>query len=236
MSFKFQYLIELKSKVVIIGLPNCKDWLRLRNWVLNVNLNVKWNHDLLNCDATTPLWTRLSVSAFRVLNLHHQASPVSRTPSMPAVDNSYIPPVPPLIQDYRPYYHTPNDLSGNNRARASWNWELSCSKSKLQHVFFKLSKIYESINELQGKDERFSRSNQILSTKACRGQRAIKPEPVSCFISVRWLGDTITQRTHDVSMSQGLRFAANFYSLLKHVYFLFSATLNFHILEISVHI
>ncbi|KAM7405839.1 hypothetical protein PAMP_000259 [Pampus punctatissimus] len=46
-----------------------------------------------------------------VLNLHHQASPVSRTPSMPAVDTSYIPPVPPLIQDYRPYYHTPNDLS-----------------------------------------------------------------------------------------------------------------------------
>uniref|UniRef100_A0A8C3AS29 Protein inhibitor of activated STAT 1 n=1 Tax=Cyclopterus lumpus TaxID=8103 RepID=A0A8C3AS29_CYCLU len=45
-----------------------------------------------------------------VLNLHHQASPVSRTPSMPAVDTSYIPPIPPLIQDYRPYYHTPNDL------------------------------------------------------------------------------------------------------------------------------
>uniref|UniRef100_A0A3P9NQK0 Protein inhibitor of activated STAT 1 n=1 Tax=Poecilia reticulata TaxID=8081 RepID=A0A3P9NQK0_POERE len=47
-----------------------------------------------------------------VLNLHHQASPVSRTPSMPAMDTNYIPPVPPLIQDYRPYYHTPNDLSG----------------------------------------------------------------------------------------------------------------------------
>ncbi|XP_068172164.1 E3 SUMO-protein ligase PIAS1-like isoform X2 [Antennarius striatus] len=46
-----------------------------------------------------------------VLNLHHQVSPVRRTPSMPAVDTSYIPPVPPLIQDYRPYYHTPNDLS-----------------------------------------------------------------------------------------------------------------------------
>ena len=54
-------------------------------------------------------------SALRVLNLHHQASPVSRTPSMPAVDTSYIPPVPPLIQDYRPYYHTPNDLSGNDK-------------------------------------------------------------------------------------------------------------------------
>ncbi|XP_039901579.1 E3 SUMO-protein ligase PIAS1-like isoform X4 [Simochromis diagramma] len=49
-----------------------------------------------------------------VLNLHHQASPVSRTPSMPGIDTSYIPPVPPLIQDYRPYYHTPNDLSGND--------------------------------------------------------------------------------------------------------------------------
>ena len=33
---------------------------------------------------------------------------------MPAVDTSYIPPVPPLIQDYRPYYHTPNDLSGKH--------------------------------------------------------------------------------------------------------------------------
>ncbi|XP_047436416.1 E3 SUMO-protein ligase PIAS1-like [Mugil cephalus] len=49
-----------------------------------------------------------------VLNLHHQASPVSRTPSMPAMDTSYIPPVPPLIQDYRPYYHAPNDLSELN--------------------------------------------------------------------------------------------------------------------------
>ncbi|XP_046898643.1 E3 SUMO-protein ligase PIAS1 isoform X2 [Hypomesus transpacificus] len=48
-----------------------------------------------------------------VLNLHHQASPVSRTPSMQAVDSSYIPPVPPLIQDYRQYY-TPNDLSDLN--------------------------------------------------------------------------------------------------------------------------
>uniref|UniRef100_A0A3P9LKN6 Protein inhibitor of activated STAT, 1a n=1 Tax=Oryzias latipes TaxID=8090 RepID=A0A3P9LKN6_ORYLA len=49
-----------------------------------------------------------------VLNLHHQASPVSRAPSIPAMDTSYIPPVPPLIQDYRPYYHTPNDLSDLN--------------------------------------------------------------------------------------------------------------------------
>lgn len=60
-------------------------------------------------------------SPLRVLNLHHQASPVSRTPSMPPVDTSYIPPVPPLIQDYRPYYHTPNELSGNPaRQRSRW--------------------------------------------------------------------------------------------------------------------
>uniref|UniRef100_A0A7N8X824 Protein inhibitor of activated STAT 1 n=1 Tax=Mastacembelus armatus TaxID=205130 RepID=A0A7N8X824_9TELE len=31
-----------------------------------------------------------------------------------AVETSYIPPVPPLIQDYRPYYHTPSDLSELN--------------------------------------------------------------------------------------------------------------------------
>ncbi|XP_071256781.1 E3 SUMO-protein ligase PIAS1-like isoform X4 [Salvelinus alpinus] len=49
-----------------------------------------------------------------VLNLHHQMSPVSRTPSMPSVDTSYIPPVPPLIQDYRPYYHAPNQLTDLN--------------------------------------------------------------------------------------------------------------------------
>ncbi|KAF3832900.1 hypothetical protein F7725_026565 [Dissostichus mawsoni] len=54
-----------------------------------------------------------------VLNLHHQASPVSCTPSMPAVDTSYIPPVPPLIQDYRPYYHNPNDLSDVRQSAAT---------------------------------------------------------------------------------------------------------------------
>ncbi|KAM6960798.1 E3 SUMO-protein ligase PIAS1 [Aplochiton taeniatus] len=43
-----------------------------------------------------------------VLNLHTQASPVSRAPSMPAVETSYIPPPPPLIQDYRHYYHPPS--------------------------------------------------------------------------------------------------------------------------------
>ncbi|XP_076848434.1 E3 SUMO-protein ligase PIAS1 isoform X1 [Brachyhypopomus gauderio] len=49
-----------------------------------------------------------------VLNLHHQASPVTRAPSMPPVETSYIPPPPPLIQDYRHYYHTPSDLSDLN--------------------------------------------------------------------------------------------------------------------------
>ncbi|KAI1904416.1 hypothetical protein AGOR_G00005410 [Albula goreensis] len=49
-----------------------------------------------------------------VLNLHPQASPVSRTPSMPPVDTNYIPPPPPLIQDYRHYYHTSNDLTDLN--------------------------------------------------------------------------------------------------------------------------
>uniref|UniRef100_A0A8C5ACP8 Protein inhibitor of activated STAT 1 n=1 Tax=Gadus morhua TaxID=8049 RepID=A0A8C5ACP8_GADMO len=49
-----------------------------------------------------------------VLNLHSQASPVSRAPSMPPVETSYIPPPPPLIQDYRHYYHTPSDLPDLN--------------------------------------------------------------------------------------------------------------------------
>uniref|UniRef100_A0A3Q3IXI7 Protein inhibitor of activated STAT, 1b n=1 Tax=Monopterus albus TaxID=43700 RepID=A0A3Q3IXI7_MONAL len=41
-----------------------------------------------------------------------QASPVARAPSMPPVETSYIPPPPPLIQDYRHYYHATNDLPG----------------------------------------------------------------------------------------------------------------------------
>ncbi|XP_056137533.1 E3 SUMO-protein ligase PIAS1 [Lampris incognitus] len=49
-----------------------------------------------------------------VLNLHSQASPVTRTPSMPPMETSYIPPPPPLIQDYRHYYHTPSDLPDLN--------------------------------------------------------------------------------------------------------------------------
>ncbi|XP_062860737.1 E3 SUMO-protein ligase PIAS1 [Trichomycterus rosablanca] len=49
-----------------------------------------------------------------VLNLHHQASPVTRAPSMPAVEPNYIPPPPPLIQDYRHYYHASSDLPDLN--------------------------------------------------------------------------------------------------------------------------
>uniref|UniRef100_A0A3P9IPZ3 Protein inhibitor of activated STAT, 1b n=1 Tax=Oryzias latipes TaxID=8090 RepID=A0A3P9IPZ3_ORYLA len=48
-----------------------------------------------------------------VLNLHNQASPVARAPSMPPMETSYIPPPPPLIQDYRHYYHT-SDLPDLN--------------------------------------------------------------------------------------------------------------------------
>ncbi|PNI74195.1 PIAS1 isoform 3, partial [Pan troglodytes] len=41
-----------------------------------------------------------------ILSLPHQASPVSRTPSLPAVDTSYI--NTSLIQDYRhPFHMTP---------------------------------------------------------------------------------------------------------------------------------
>uniref|UniRef100_A0A7N5ZYF6 Protein inhibitor of activated STAT, 1b n=1 Tax=Anabas testudineus TaxID=64144 RepID=A0A7N5ZYF6_ANATE len=49
-----------------------------------------------------------------VLNLHSQSSPVARAPSMPPVEATYIPPPPPLIQDYRHYYHTTSDLPDLN--------------------------------------------------------------------------------------------------------------------------
>uniref|UniRef100_A0A6I8NZ52 Protein inhibitor of activated STAT 1 n=1 Tax=Ornithorhynchus anatinus TaxID=9258 RepID=A0A6I8NZ52_ORNAN len=64
-----------------------------------------------------------------ILNLPHQASPVSRTPSLPAVDPSYI--NTSLIQDYRhPFHMTPMSydlqgldffpfLSGDNQVRSS---------------------------------------------------------------------------------------------------------------------
>lgn len=52
----------------------------------------------------------VALCLLRVPNLHSQASPVTRAPSMPPVETSYIPPPPPLIQDYRHYYHTTGDL------------------------------------------------------------------------------------------------------------------------------
>uniref|UniRef100_A0AAY4CN95 E3 SUMO-protein ligase PIAS1 n=1 Tax=Denticeps clupeoides TaxID=299321 RepID=A0AAY4CN95_9TELE len=64
-----------------------------------------------NDDDHDPATSQLLPS--RVLNLHHQASPVARAPSMPPVDTGYIPPPPPLIQDYRHYYPTHNELDLN---------------------------------------------------------------------------------------------------------------------------
>ncbi|XP_049580102.1 E3 SUMO-protein ligase PIAS1 [Syngnathus scovelli] len=49
-----------------------------------------------------------------VLNLHNQTSPVTRAPSMPPMETSYIPPPPPLIQDYRHFYHSASDLPDLN--------------------------------------------------------------------------------------------------------------------------
>ncbi|XP_028812819.1 E3 SUMO-protein ligase PIAS1 isoform X2 [Denticeps clupeoides] len=65
----------------------------------------------MSCPSLSPTSPQVTKG---VLNLHTQASPVTRTPSMPPVDTSYIPPPPPLIQDYRHYYPTPNDLSDLN--------------------------------------------------------------------------------------------------------------------------
>ncbi|XP_041965969.1 E3 SUMO-protein ligase PIAS1 isoform X1 [Alosa pseudoharengus] len=48
-----------------------------------------------------------------VLNLHHPLSPVTRAPSMPAMETSYIPPPPPLIQDYRHFYPAHSELDLN---------------------------------------------------------------------------------------------------------------------------
>lgn len=54
-------------------------------------------------------------SSSSILSLPHQASPVSRTPSLPAVDTSYI--NTSLIQDYRHPFHMtpmPYDLQGES--------------------------------------------------------------------------------------------------------------------------
>ncbi|NXC17203.1 PIAS1 ligase, partial [Corythaeola cristata] len=66
--------------------------------------------DSLRCCSIFMLSTFVSSS---ILNLPHQASPVSRTPSLPAVDTSYI--NTSLIQDYRHPFHMtpmPYDLQG----------------------------------------------------------------------------------------------------------------------------
>lgn len=65
----------------------------------------------------------------RVLNLHSQASPVARAPSMPPVETSYIPPPPPLIQDYRHYYHTTSDLQGKPALKDGYSFFIHLNKN-----------------------------------------------------------------------------------------------------------
>ncbi|KAM4676855.1 E3 SUMO-protein ligase PIAS1 isoform 3-T4 [Discoglossus pictus] len=63
-----------------------------------------------SCPSITPA---SPLSNKGMLNLQHQASPISRTPSLPAVDSTYI--NTPLIQDYRHPFHMapmPYDLQG----------------------------------------------------------------------------------------------------------------------------
>ncbi|XP_062357173.1 E3 SUMO-protein ligase PIAS1 isoform X2 [Cinclus cinclus] len=63
-----------------------------------------------SCPSVSPA---SPMSSKGILNLPHQASPVSRTPSLPAVDTSYI--NTSLIQDYRHPFHMapmPYDLQG----------------------------------------------------------------------------------------------------------------------------
>uniref|UniRef100_A0A8C5KDN1 Protein inhibitor of activated STAT 1 n=1 Tax=Jaculus jaculus TaxID=51337 RepID=A0A8C5KDN1_JACJA len=63
-----------------------------------------------------------------ILSLPHQASPVSRTPSLPAVDTSYI--NTSLIQDYRPPFHMTPITSLLAAAAAA----VSDDQDLLQHV------------------------------------------------------------------------------------------------------
>ncbi|XP_066449034.1 E3 SUMO-protein ligase PIAS1 isoform X1 [Eleutherodactylus coqui] len=63
-----------------------------------------------SCPSITPA---SPLSNKGMMNLPHQASPISRTPSLPAVDSTYI--NTPLIQDYRHPFHMtpmPYDLQG----------------------------------------------------------------------------------------------------------------------------
>ncbi|XP_043933824.1 E3 SUMO-protein ligase PIAS1 isoform X2 [Protopterus annectens] len=56
-----------------------------------------------SCPSVSP--ASPSVNSKTVLNLHHQPSSGTRTPSIPAIDTNYI--SPPLIQDYRTPFHLP---------------------------------------------------------------------------------------------------------------------------------
>ncbi|XP_012674166.2 E3 SUMO-protein ligase PIAS1 isoform X2 [Clupea harengus] len=62
------------------------------------------------CPSLSPTYQPTSKG---VLNLHHQSSPVARAPSMPSMETSYIPPPPPLIQDYRHFYPAHSELDLN---------------------------------------------------------------------------------------------------------------------------
>ncbi|XP_061450877.1 E3 SUMO-protein ligase PIAS1 isoform X3 [Rhineura floridana] len=66
-----------------------------------------------SCPSLSPASPINNKSSSSILSLPHQVSPVSRTPSLPAVDTSYI--NTPLIQDYRHPFHMtpmPYDLQG----------------------------------------------------------------------------------------------------------------------------
>lgn len=78
-----------------------------KGWEFN---NGSYFGDSVHDTGVNLVW--LTLFLLRVPNLHSQASPVTRAPSMPPVETSYIPPPPPLIQDYRHYYHTTSDLPG----------------------------------------------------------------------------------------------------------------------------
>lgn len=97
----------------------------------------------------------------RVLNLHSQASPVTRAASMPPVETSYIPPPPPLIQDYRHYYHTTSDLPGKlvhcfKVIILSLSWQSSLACIHVEHIFLTVficsaNTRYETLIEIKNK-------------------------------------------------------------------------------------
>lgn len=81
-----------------------------------------------------------------ILNLPHQASPVSRTPSLPAVDTSYI--NTSLIQDYRHPFHMtpmPYDLQGEFCAPAQLPRPSFIYKIKIMRLISLLAKRIWSV-------------------------------------------------------------------------------------------